>query len=134
MGLFGNLPVRSKKWFYEQASRFFEDGLMYEIYASDRLCICNVANQCYAVFGFTRSKLGPLGMYINPDMVMKIIEDRNFLHRLVDSDRSKYAALAVILDDTRYAIFKKYADRNKLLGPSTDIDPEMEEKAKQFSK
>ena len=134
MGLFESLSSRNKKWFYEQAKRFFDDGLMYEIYASDRLCICNIANQCYAVFGFRRSKLGPLGMFINPDMVMKIIEDKNYLYRLVDSDRTKYTALAIILDDARYAIFQKFKERNALLGPSSDIDPEMEAKVKVLSK
>ena len=134
MGFFESRSQRNKKWFYQNAKRFFDDGLMYEIYSSDRLCICNIANQCYGVFGFSRSKLGPLGMYINPDMVMNIIEDKNYLYRLVDADRSKYTALAVILDDTRYAIFKKFRDRNALLGPSSDIDPELEAKVKLLSK
>ena len=132
--MFDNLPMRNRKWFYEQAKRFFDDGLMYEIYSNDRLCICNIANQCYAVFGFRRSKIGPLGMFINPDMVMKIIEDKKYLYRLVDTDRTKYAALAIILDDTRYAIFRKFKDRNELFGPSSDIDPEMEAKVKLLSK
>ena len=134
MGLFEKRSVRNRKWFDEQAKRFFDDGLMYEIYSSDRLCICNIANQCYGVFGFSRSKLGPLGMYINPDMVMKIIEDKNYLYRLTDSDRSKYTSLAIILDDSRYAIFRKFKDRNALLGPSSDIDPELEAKARAMMK
>ncbi len=128
-----NRKKHDKKLFYEKARRFFDDGLMYEIYVSDTLCICNVANQCYAVFPYRGNGLGADGMFIGPAMIPKIIEDEGYLAARVAEDRNLWTSLSILLDDTRYGNFRKFKKRNDITGPTSDIDLDMEERTKKLS-
>ena len=47
--------------FYKEMAPFFEAGIFKEIYSSDLISICNVANYSYVIFNYVRIQEGRFG-------------------------------------------------------------------------
>jgi len=122
-------PINLKKEvFFQDAKPFIEAELIKSIYATEELCICNLANQCYAAFVYDKSIEGQAGFLITPTQVREIINDNNFFNmmvtRLNDKELSKRI---VLLNQETFKLFSEVKKENDIKGPSQDINFEMEE-------
>ncbi len=115
-------------WFRAQSKRFFDAGLLREIYCSDKLCICNMANQCYCVMNFIKTRQGVAGLLISAQEAEKLAQDEGFMRSLLNMGKERFLERSFCLDDKRFEIMMKFKMRNDAQGPTPDIDPEMEER------
>lgn len=118
----------NKEIFYKDSMAFFEAGLLKEIYSSDELCICNIANQCYGVFPYVKTPSGQSCLLIIPKHVKEIIENPSFLTMLVNSlDHKTLVSRSIALNNKTFKLMEEMKKRNDINGPTKDIDFEMEE-------
>ena len=121
--------------FKEMCKRYFEDRIITIVYNTKDFCICNMANQCYALFIYPRShELTMLtkqykaycGITITPDQAMTIVNDPSYIANFGNLDRTTWNKRTFLLNDKNYDWFKNIKDKNMQQGPTSDIDFNME--------
>lgn len=127
--------VECKKIFDTYAEPFIKEELMFKIYESDKLCICNVANVGYYVFPYDYSINGqyeyPIGITFTPKILDEIIEEKNKIGKVIEEAGSEYVSNHIIMlypdiIDTMYEVKHK----TDTYGPELIIDYEWEERIK----
>lgn len=124
-----------KNKFYNSTSAYFENGIIREIYSNEHFSICNVANQCYAVFYLQAEK--PIGIIVNAPQVRAIVNDDKFLVdtvRYLNSNKRARSSRVFSMDIELFNEFQKLKLKNDLNGPSEAIDFDMELELKNRSK
>ena len=115
----------SKEMFYKMSQVFFEEGLLNEIYSSDKICICNAANAGYIVFNYTISKLGPIGVVVETKYIEALIENDNLFNELCNLySRKEFEKKCKILETKFYNSLKQIKHQTDILGPYVDLEYE----------
>ena len=115
--------------FYQEIQKFFDRGLLKEIYKSDMVSICNLANSFYLVFHFAFDADGTFfGVITESTTAKNIVQDNNaaieLLEYYIQSDQKRYV---VPLNDSLIKYFLPIkAQREKEGSISENIDLEFE--------
>lgn len=116
-----------KEKFYIDSKLFFEENLLKELYSSENLCICNIADQCYGVFPYLDTKEGQACLLITSQQVKLMINDETFLNRLInDLDNKSLTSKTITLNQRTFELMRKMKATNDIKGPTKDIDFDME--------
>lgn len=117
-----------KQGFYEEAKKFFDEGIIYEIYSTDDFCICNVADTSYAAFIYKKSNIGFTGLLLSSSGVKKIVKDNSYLGKLVNSmDDEFFRKMLIALDDKTLDFLRKVKNERKIDRDNPKIDYSMEQ-------
>lgn len=130
--------MNNMKEFYQLAHKFFNEGIIREVYFNDIFCICNVANCNYALFPFVDrpdfKKNGPVGLVISKSFVKLLVEDASNLKFLSSVDSKKMYDMSFRLNDKNYLALKNDKLKTDLNGPAAGIDFDMEKEIMGMSK
>ena len=113
--------------FLKDIEKYREAGVLKEIFNTDDFSICNISNQCYAIFSYYKSELGQCGILMSPDRIREIISSPELFAIIVSKmDKEHIRKMTLILNEKNFNVMldmKKKTDTN---GPSPDIDVELE--------
>lgn len=124
-----------KEKFYNDSKVFFEENLLNELYSSENLSICNLANQCYGVFPYMDTKEGQACLLVTSNQVQLIANDETFFNRLISGlDKKVLNERSIALNERTLELMRKMKATNDINGPTKDIDLEMEEQLKAKNK
>ena len=126
-----------KKQFDMISQRFFEAGLLSEVYRDDKVCICNMANSAYVAFFYDYLEKGV-------DRFMGIMFPGRFLKRVVDDPgyiiqsfqlvpNNELTKFVFKLNDVYFNEALKIKVQTDANGPYPGIDLEFEEKIRSSS-
>ena len=125
---------KNKEDFLKQSKRFFDAGLMYVVYEDDDICICNVANQCYAAFdylAFDGAQYGYLGGF---EMAQRVIKNPSSLYDYIlqigEKDISNYL---MGFNDSAFQVIQKIKLKNDVSGPTKSINYDFEKEAMELN-
>ena len=117
------------KKFYISMKKFFDAGLIKEIYVSKDLSICNISNCCYAIFDYdmcSETKV-PFGIATEPKYLESIIEDNdrfyNWLNSMSKDDQKK---LMIHCDERIFNIMLQEKQKTDRDGPIVSLEYEQE--------
>lgn len=131
--------------FYLLSHKWFESGVMREIYRSDSFCICNVLNQFYALFDFTRLKdfknggvkkdYEPLGTVFNKKEIEEFIKKPMVYYEGIYDGTllGKFMKLSFKINDENLKKFLKVKGKY-LEKPASSIDFEWESNLNNINK
>lgn len=115
----------NKEDFYNRTRIFFEEGLMNEIYSSEKISICNVANALYLVFNYTVSNLGAIGIHLEPKYIEGMINDNDLFYDLCNSlGKEKLSNESFCMDYKMFNYLKSVKEKTDLLGPYVNLEYE----------
>ena len=104
--------------FYISMKKFFDAGVLKEIYSSNDLSICNISNCCYAAFDYdmcSQTKV-PFGIVLEPKYLNSIMEDNNrFYNWLNTISKEEQQKLMIHCDERNFNIMlqeKQKTDKN----------------------
>ncbi len=119
-----------KQEYYEIIKPYFDAGIMKEIYNSDYLSICNIANHEYGIFLYSLLKEGRnnfFGIAANAYSVKQVVKDNKTVFELFDimeanvPDKSR-----VYLTPENFKIMSNAKKKADAEGPTDLIDLDME--------
>lgn len=114
-----------KEDFYCQAKSFFEDGLLREIYSSDKISVCNVANAFYTMFNYSVSEMGVIGVHLEPKYLEGIMKNNDLFYLICKSlGRSGLQKYSFCFDKQAYNYLKTVKQQIDILGPAVDLEYE----------
>ena len=118
---------RTREEFLEETVRFFDNGMIRELYYNDAVSILNIADMTYAVTDYTRLSSGYVG-WIFDSATINYISSYDYAFYTVCSTMSRKAAInqLLIFDDCNYNKMCQYYEYRKQNGPSRDIDRKLE--------
>ena len=115
----------SKDMFYKMSQVFFEEGLLKEIYNSDKITICNVCNAFYMVFNYTITESGPIGIVLETNYMEPLLEDEGLFNQLYNYFGDKeFERRCRSLNKQVYEYFKKLKKETELKGPYINLEYE----------
>ncbi|MBR6514771.1 MAG: hypothetical protein IKT46_08080 [Clostridia bacterium] len=123
--------MTNKQRFYKIAEPFFLAGLFKEIYQSDDISICNIANSGYAVFMYSLLKPHKedefAGIFVDKKGIRSIVNNNSLIQTFYlawPNDVKKRSLLP--LNDRTFKIIEKFKKKTDENGPSHEVDLEME--------
>ena len=126
--------MNNKTKFYEILKKYFEVGVLNEIYSSDEISICNVSNYAYIVFCYDTLKAGIDnigGFCMDKKVIPTIIENNNMFHAIVANWNEQIANDAFVkICDENFKIMCDLKKQTDINGPTNNIDLHMEEEIK----
>jgi len=130
---------QDRNQFYKVAQQFFDLGLMNEIYSSDKLCVCNVANVGYYVFSYDSILNGnyqfPIGVSFQKDIIEDIINNNDNWYTHIKAAGKDYVnKYLVSLSPKVMDVMLKLKNERDINGPGPNIDYEWEERIKNRNK
>ena len=130
-----DLPTRTikeNKAFLELLTKFYENGLLKEVYRSQNVIVCNVLNQFYFVFDLEilqdLTENFP-GFLMNSHGLRKIVEDNDYVNTYYGllSDEAKSDAMRLLNENAFERLLKKKEDYLQRAVPDNmDLDFERE--------
>ena len=117
--------------FYTKCQKYFDLGLLREIYSSDLVSICNLTNSFYLVvhFGFYVENTF-FGVVAESRMAKNVVEDNSvamdILEYYVDKEQKEYV---MTIDDTLIKYFmpiKEAREKEGSVSPNIDLEFEAE--------
>ena len=106
---------------------FFENHLIYEIYANEDISICNVANQSYVLFSYKFfTEHMPYGVVVSADQVMTLVKNKMAYLYYFTLDGTEFKSRSIKFCKDNYPVVERFKQKNDQRGPSESIDPEME--------
>lgn len=121
------MDLNEKEKFYESMKKFFDEGVLREVYSTDDFVICNAANSCYIVFDYKFSNQMPTPHAFNlaPGHVEPVMVDNTALYRWLDGmSKRKLKDNLVVCSDRMLEILKLQKQKTDLTGPLVDLDLE----------
>lgn len=123
--------MKEKKMFYDEIKKYLDSGLMREIYSSNDLSICNIADTFYTVFVYsaaTNTKDSLSGIRINKRFIKEIIEsNENFFRDYLSLSKEQKESVLVRFDQSTLKPLISLKNKSIENGPSLNIDLELEE-------
>ena len=116
-----------KEEFYLKVEKYFENGLLREIYASDRISVCNAVNNCYIIFDYEMCKRfgTPYGIVAPQNILKSIMQDNmtfyGWLSNMTDKEIEKET---VVCSDKVFEVMKQEKQRTDIEGPDINLDYE----------
>lgn len=124
----------NKELFYQKMQPYFEQGMVREIYSSDHVCIVSFGDVCYVACPYILLEGEPYGIYMNPNIMKKIVEKNRFIYPLIDevfSDVELNKNLIYDFSSDSIDFWKQWIIQNR---KSSKIDYNLEEEIAQMSK
>jgi len=127
--------INRREKFYRDASLYFDNELVREIFYTDDFSICNIANTYYAIFFyplslsaiFANKKKGPVGLFVTPHFMRDIVCDPSSVSSLSSVDEDTLVKHMFRLNQDNFLKFKQLKEKTDLDGPSSKIDLALEE-------
>lgn len=122
--------------FLNQNQKFFENGLINEIYGNENISVLNIGNSLYVASQYAHDKnFVYSACIVDVEQIKKIIENNDILsiwiHNMSNEELKK---IVVEFNDRSYDIMKNIKAKTDIEGPSQFIDLEFEESLKQKNK
>ncbi len=109
--------------------KFFDAGVLKEIYSSDKISICNVSNCCYGVFEYELSNQmnSPLAFSMESCYIEAIMEDNERFYKWLASlsEQDKNRRLISCNEKTFQSMLKK-KQQTDITGPLVPLEYEQE--------
>ena len=110
--------MNKRDLYYMLTSKHFDLGLLKEIYSSDSVSICNLADSVYLAVPFdTIEQNIPVGVVVDVDMAKKIIENNEYVYTIANSygahNQTKYI---VPINDKLIQVFMPLKQKRELSG------------------
>lgn len=117
--------MTKKEKFYLQAQKFFEEGILKEIYTTDNISLCNVGNAYYAAFlvGDTYRENNIQFMLLSDDQIEFIMQNDDNLSRLYRA-RPTNQKMLYVFDERAYNTMNNSRNRILVEGPAVDLENE----------
>lgn len=114
--------------FYTLSKRFFDLGLLREVYSTDTVSVCNLANSMYLAFPFaTIEDNNVCGLVIDTEGLKKVIKDNNYVYKIATSYQ-KSPKYIVPLNDKFVEVFLPIKEKRSAPGfESSNVDLKFEE-------
>ena len=103
--------------FLRAAQRFFDEGVLTEVYADDYYSVCTLPDACRALFVYKNSEEAPVGTFLAETAVAEKIGGDLLLYNTLPT--------SVALDDRRFSVMKKLEETE---GESPEAISEMSNK------
>lgn len=115
----------SRDLFYKQSQAFFAEGLLKELYSSDKISICNASNAFYLVFNYTITKSGPIGVVIEPKYIEPLMKNDNLFNELYNvMGAENFEKNCGFLNKKTFEYLKQEKRQTDLTGPYVDLEYE----------
>ena len=107
---------------------------MYVVYEDDDICICNVANQCYAAFDYLAVDGAQYGYLGGFEMAQRVIKNPSSLYDYIlqigEKDISNYL---MGFNDNAFQVIQKFKLKNDVSGPTKSINYDFEKEAMELN-
>ncbi|MBO5120128.1 MAG: hypothetical protein J6C28_00395 [Bacilli bacterium] len=128
--------ANNKSGFNGMLNRFYENGLLKEVYKSETATVCNAFDQFYIAFSnelVAQYEDGRFpGFIMNSNGLRSIVEDNNFVNRYFGSLSSKgQDEVLVLLDETLFQHFATHKAEFSKRPPRVDLAYEQQVMAMQ---
>jgi hypothetical protein len=124
--------------FIKLTSKFFEAGLLKEIYNVGNVSICNMADTSYVLFSYDmydENTKNYSGIMFNGKKIREVVNNPELvLIGFMNGDLNKKRNLLVPLTERSFSIMKGLKSKTDITGPTQDIDLEFEDSLKQKSR
>ena len=132
------LNYNNRENFIKLTSKFFEAGLLKEIYNIGNVSICNMANTSYVLFSYDmydENIQNYSGIMFNGKKIKEVVNNPELvLIGFMNGDLNKKRNLLVPLTEKSFSIMQDFKNKTDITGPTQDIDLEFEENLKQKSR
>ena len=123
--------MEKKELYYNLTKKYFDVGLMREVYISDRVSVCNLSNSFYVVvpFDLIQNNIPPVGAVTDKDGLKEIIKDDTYAYGLIDHYfKTKQDKYLIPINDDMFKIFMPIKQKRDAMGTVSDcIDLQLEE-------
>lgn len=128
--------MNKKDLYYKLTERYFDMGLLREVYSSDSVSVCNLANSFYLAVPFEEIEDVVIGVVTNTEGLKKIIENNDYVYEMANDylrgGRKKYI---VQINDKLARAFLPIKQKRENPGcESPDVNLEFEEELKRKAK
>ena len=118
--------ANNKSGFHEMLNRFYEKGVLKEVYKSDKATVCNAFDQFYIAFSnelVAQYEDGRFpGFTMNSNGLRSVVEDNNFINHYFGSLSSKEQdEVLVLLDETLLQHFVTHKAEFAARPPRVDL-------------
>ena len=122
-----------KERFYVLSQKFFDSGILKEIYQGESFSVCNILNMGYWLFDFyavSDKKNDPYGIFFAKDTIIKIIEDPAYYYTyLLPNVPDEYLKkTSFFLDENSFEVLESNKDYLMKSKPNVNIDFDWEER------
>lgn len=111
--------------YYMLTTKHFDLGVLREIYSSDLVSICNLANSMYLAVPFDAIENNiPVGVVVDVDMAKKIIENNEYVYNIANAYASQNQTKYILpIGDKLIDVFLPIKQKRELSGDeSSNID------------
>ena len=128
--MFSDIDICEKRTlFYTLSKRFFDIGLLREVYSSDTVSVCNIANSMYLAFPFAPIEDNKVfGVPTNTRGLKKIIKNNNYVYRIIASYQNTPEYIVLLNDKLIEAFWPLKEKMSEPGSESPDVDLKFEEK------
>jgi hypothetical protein len=126
-----NMKTKNEK-FNEMLNRFYENGLMKEVYASEHAIVCNILDQLYVVFNVFvmdewKNEYGYPGFIVNSRGLRNILKDDVYVHaHYLSLPEKMQRDYLLVLNEKFYRHMVDNKERLSQKPPNPEIDLEFE--------
>lgn len=107
---------------------------MYVVYENDEICICNVANQCYAVFDYRDINGLQYGYMGGFEMAQSVIRSpQNLYDYILQIGEKNISNYLLSFNDRAFQVVQKFKFKNDVSGPSKSINYDFEKEAMELN-
>ena len=126
----------SKEEFYIDLKKFYDSGILKDVYSSDNVCLCNASNYGYIAFPYMKISTGSqIGVSFNSKGLTKFINDPTYVYKkLLYGDQQYMKECLVIMNDYTFDKLAEYKKQTDLNGPNSAIDLDLEKQIMSNSK
>lgn len=120
----------SKEEFYEDTKRFYDAGLLRDVYVDDIKCICNASNNHYICFPYFKSEKSnsQIGFMFQAEHLKTLISDKFFIYKLIyEKDQDFINKWSCLTNDKLFNALLERKKQTDVEGPSKFVDLALEE-------
>lgn len=131
------MKLTSKEEFYRDTQRFFDAGLLKEVYSDDIKCICNACNSHYICFPYLKvdDLNSQMGLVCTEKAIKPMLSDANLIVKLLTNNDQKFIdTWCCYANDQLFNELLEIKKKTDIEGPSKFVDLELEDEIMQKGK